>query len=532
MATSEKEAFITLKDHKPNFRSHPSCRLINPRKTEIGKISKYILDKINHTIREATRVNSWRSTKQVLDWFNSIKRTRNSRFIQFDIVEFYPSITTDLLNRALDFAAKYIDITDNDRHIITHSKQSLILYNSNHWGKTTPNLFDVTMGSSDEAETCELIGLFLLYEIQTKLNLKIGLYCDDGLGIINGNPRAIENTKKDICALFKKYNLRVTIEANLSVVDFLDVTLSLQTGKFKPYAKPNNTPAYVNKMSNHPQQIIKNLPESINKRLSSISSDETTFNDNKSIYQKALDNSGYNHKLEFKRNTDTTTLRNRPRNILWFNPPFNLEVTTNIGQSFLRLLDRSFPRSNSLHKVFNRNNTKVSYSCTRNISQIIKAHNSKVMNTHTTPVNTKECNCRNQANCPLDNRCLTTGLIYQATVHSSNGRTETYVGLTENSFKIRYNNHQSTFRHQDKQTSTELSKYIWDIKTSGHEYTITWRIIGRAKPCSVSSMKCNLCTLEKYYIIYHPNMCTLNSRSELISTCRHSRKFTMALWNG
>ena len=36
MATSEKEAFITLKDHKPNFRSHPSCRLINPRKTEIG----------------------------------------------------------------------------------------------------------------------------------------------------------------------------------------------------------------------------------------------------------------------------------------------------------------------------------------------------------------------------------------------------------------------------------------------------------------------------------------------------------------
>ena len=148
-------------------------------------------------------------------------------------------------------------------------------------------------------------------------------------------------------------------------------------------------------------------------------------------------------------------------------------------------------------------------------------------------VNTKECNCRNQAGCPLGNKCLTTGLVYQATVHSNNGRTETYVGLTENSFKIRYNNHQFTFRHQDKQTSTELSKYIWDIKTSGHEYTITWRIIGRAKPCSVSSMKCDLCTLEKYYIICHLNMCTLNSRSEPISsTCRHSRKFTMALWNG
>ena len=138
----------------------------------------------------------------------------------------------------------------------------------------------------------------------------------------------------------------------------------------------------------------------------------------------------------------------------------SLEVTTNIGQSFLRLLDRSFPRSNSLHKVFNRNSSNVSYSCTKNISQIIKAHNSKVMNTHTTPVDTKEGNFRNQANCPLDNKCLTSGIIYQATVHNSNGRTETSVGLTENSFKTRYNNHQSTFRHQDKQTFTELSKYI------------------------------------------------------------------------
>ena len=140
-----------------------------------------------------------------------------------------------------------------------------------------------------------------------------------------------------------------------------NVALNIHTDKFKPYAKPNSAPAYVNKISNPPQQIIKNLLKSINKRLSSMSSDETTFNDNKSIYQKALDNSGYKHKLEFKKNAETTTLRNRPRNTLWFNPPFNLEVSTNIGQSFLRLLDRSFPRSSSLHKVFNRNNTKVSY---------------------------------------------------------------------------------------------------------------------------------------------------------------------------
>ena len=39
---AEAPAYITLKDHKQNFRSKPSCRLINPTKNEIGKISKIV----------------------------------------------------------------------------------------------------------------------------------------------------------------------------------------------------------------------------------------------------------------------------------------------------------------------------------------------------------------------------------------------------------------------------------------------------------------------------------------------------------
>ena len=40
-------SFITLKDHKENFTNHPTTRLINPSKNEIGRISKHILDQIN-----------------------------------------------------------------------------------------------------------------------------------------------------------------------------------------------------------------------------------------------------------------------------------------------------------------------------------------------------------------------------------------------------------------------------------------------------------------------------------------------------
>ena len=54
---AEKDAFITLKDHKENFQSNPKCRLINPAKSELGKVSKVILDSINNSIRSATNVN-------------------------------------------------------------------------------------------------------------------------------------------------------------------------------------------------------------------------------------------------------------------------------------------------------------------------------------------------------------------------------------------------------------------------------------------------------------------------------------------
>ena len=44
--TADKDAFITLKDHKPNFANKPTCRLINPTKSEIGKIDKNILAEV------------------------------------------------------------------------------------------------------------------------------------------------------------------------------------------------------------------------------------------------------------------------------------------------------------------------------------------------------------------------------------------------------------------------------------------------------------------------------------------------------
>lgn len=73
----ENNAYITIKDPKDGFPNKISCRLINPSKSDIGKISKSILDKINKHLVETSKVNQWKSTSSVLDWFKSIKNTSN-----------------------------------------------------------------------------------------------------------------------------------------------------------------------------------------------------------------------------------------------------------------------------------------------------------------------------------------------------------------------------------------------------------------------------------------------------------------------
>ena len=70
----------------------------------------------------------------------------------------------------------------------------------------------------------------------------------------------------------------------------------------------------------------------------------------------------------------------RTRKIIWFNPPFTQTVKTNVAKLFFRLLDKNFPKSHLLHKIFNRNTIKVSYSCMNDVSQIIKQHNRNVSN--------------------------------------------------------------------------------------------------------------------------------------------------------
>ena len=190
------------------------------------------------------------------------------------------------------------------------------------------------MGSFDGAEVCELVGLYLLNKIKPLLGSNnVGLYRDDGLAIVHkANGPKVGRLRKDIISLFKDEGLSITIDTNLIETDFLDVSFNLNTGKYFPFKKPNNTPLYIHSKSNHPPSIIKQLPSMTNKRISSLSCDEIEFNKAKITYKTALKNSGYKVTLKFEK-TFQNTRRNQNRKVIWFNPHFSLNVKTNKAHS-------------------------------------------------------------------------------------------------------------------------------------------------------------------------------------------------------
>ena len=269
------------------------------------------------------------------------------------------------------------------------------------------------------------------------------------------------------------------------------------------------------------------MPIAVEKRISSLSSSEEIFNESKQYYQDALSKSGHTHVLEYKP-TAMESRRNRGRKILWFNPPFSKIVTTNVSRQFLDLLEKHFPRNHKFRKIFNRNNVKVSYGCMPSVGAIINGHNKKVLK-ECRPLEKGECNCMEKGNCPLDGKCLTKGLIYEATISSDlrNYGQKVYHGITKDKFKLRYANHKKAFNHLKYSKDTELSKEVWRIKNKEGNYNISWKIVRQHPDYNPASKRCALCLNEKLEILQHKGNNQLNKRSEIVSKCRHQSSYML-----
>ena len=115
------------------------------------------------------------------------------------------------------------------------------------------------------------------------------------------------------------------------------------------------------------------------------------------------------------------------------------------------------------------------------MTNIINTHNKLVLKTGEKQ---KEdiCNCNQQADCPLTGKCLINNVVYKATVTSSTERPtcKSYIGICQTSFKTRFNNHKSSFDIEEKKNTTELSKYVWELKNKKSDFQITWSILKKS----------------------------------------------------
>ena len=171
-------------------------------------------------------------------------------------------------------------------------------------------------------------------------------------------------------------------------------------------------------------------------------------------------------------------------------------------------------------------NVKISYSLLPNIKSIINAHRKILYLSSTTGRRT--CNCINTSQWPLQQRCISNNILYQAnTPLDENSETKVYYGICKTTFELRHANHKKLFNHKNPKLDTGQSNEFWRIKDNKHNANITWEILGRHQAYNTSSKRCSLCLNEKLKIVLHRDNNMLNRRTEILNKCRHKNKYAL-----
>ena len=179
---AQTPAFIVFKDHKENFRTSHQYSIINASKSELGKVSKVILENLNKNLVKSLNINQWKNMDSAMNWFNTIENKSRWFFIQLEIVEVYPCISENIPDTAINFSKQHTDKFDENFRIIKHCCKLICIVNIIPEKKDTDSCFDVTMGRYEGVKICELVEIYLISlaaNIIDKNNSS--LYRDDGL---------------------------------------------------------------------------------------------------------------------------------------------------------------------------------------------------------------------------------------------------------------------------------------------------------------------------------------------------------------
>ena len=289
---------------------------------------------------------------------------------------------------------------------------------------------------------------------------------------------------------------------------------------------PNSNPATTNDNDNTQPRRSQRLRSKRNAELnaSTESTQSNSLNNHNEVNQKNKQPKIATVHTNTNNLPEKPKKKNRKRNITFWNPPFNISLSTNIGKQFLNLINKHFPANSDLSSAFNRHTIKISYSTTQNISDIIAAHNKKILN-RKLEQEAEKCNCRNE--CPIPGKCREKAVVYQAEINGA-----LYIGMTKTEVRSRIRRHRHSFKAPYKKNDTSLSNFIWNKKININENdeivepNIKWSVLKKCHEYQPGQKNCDLCLSEKYLIIKNQkNPKCINKKSDISNKCFHKKSF-------
>ena len=158
-----------------------------------------------------------------------------------------------------------------------------------------------------------------------------------------------------------------------------------------------------------------------------------------------------------------------------------------------------------------------------NMKSVIQNHKINLLSKQKAPVTTCSCSCRKKSQYSLSNKCLSKSPVFKAVFSQTLSKiNKCYYVTCGKTFKEWHDNHTATFRKKSKQKSTELSKYIWELKQNSIQYQIRGDIASRAR-----TQKCDLCMTEKLTRAKTDPCSLLSTRDEFNSKCKHMSKLSL-----
>lgn len=190
------------------------------------------------------------------------------------------------------------------------------------------------------------LGLYILESLGKKfLSILFGLYRDNALVVSQSRSQqahTLDRLSQDLSSTLGSIGLKIKIETNFTVVNFLDTTLDLCCSSYRPYSESNENLSYINTVCSL-HIMSKNLVRGVSKTISNLSSNQENFDTMDTYYNVILVSSGFKDCIPYMPNPITCN-----KNIVRFALPFSFYVKTFVGRIFLSLVDKYFTRVRSI----------------------------------------------------------------------------------------------------------------------------------------------------------------------------------------